>query len=261
MNKEKMIQWFLDRLGVVTYSMTNRLGPKSYDCSSAVYYAMIQGGVLPVGSMGNTETLFKLNGSVLKEITRKEVKRGDIFVSGTEGQSLGSGGHTGIFLSNSQFIHCSYYWNGIHIDSNDLYMGSRLKHRFFRIIDKESVVDNNNEPQKIELVVDGMFGNNTARRLQEIYNTQIKDGVISHQWKQEANKNVWCAEFDSSLIGSDIVRVIQKQLKINADGLMGSETVKSMQRKAGSTVDGVISPKSDLVRYIQIKLNYNEKPF
>lgn len=37
MSKESMIKWMQDRLGKVTYSMTRRLGPNSYDCSSAVF--------------------------------------------------------------------------------------------------------------------------------------------------------------------------------------------------------------------------------
>ncbi|WP_269116844.1 peptidoglycan amidohydrolase family protein [Enterococcus casseliflavus] len=54
---DNMIQWFKDREGKVTYSMSDRLGPSSYDCSSAVYYSLISGGFLPVGSMGWTGTL------------------------------------------------------------------------------------------------------------------------------------------------------------------------------------------------------------
>jgi hypothetical protein len=52
MSIEQMIKWMTDREGKVTYSMTSRLGPKSYDCSSAVFLAMIAGGFLPIGSMG-----------------------------------------------------------------------------------------------------------------------------------------------------------------------------------------------------------------
>ncbi len=44
MNIEQMIKWMTNREGKVTYSMTNRLGPKSYDCSSAVFFSMIAGG-------------------------------------------------------------------------------------------------------------------------------------------------------------------------------------------------------------------------
>ena len=43
MNKiDKMIDWFQQRKGKVKYSMTNRTGPYSYDCSSSVYYAVCE---------------------------------------------------------------------------------------------------------------------------------------------------------------------------------------------------------------------------
>lgn len=111
---EAVINWFRARQGRVTYSMTNRLGPNSYDCSSAVYFALIEAGFLAGGtSIGNTESLYKLEGSLLQPITRSEAKRGDIFVSGTKGASGGANGHTGVFLSNGQIIHCTYPLNGI----------------------------------------------------------------------------------------------------------------------------------------------------
>ncbi|MDU8931800.1 hypothetical protein V4HA_01809 [Lactococcus cremoris] len=73
---ENMIAWMQARKGKVTYSMTSRMGPKSYDCSSSVFFAMIAGGFLSSGSMGNTETLFGMSGTKLKEISRGEVQRG-----------------------------------------------------------------------------------------------------------------------------------------------------------------------------------------
>lgn len=255
---ENMIKWFKDREGKVTYSMERRLGPKSYDCSSAVFLAMIAGGFLPTGSMGNTETLFRMVGTKLKEISRSEVKRGDIFVAGTPGQSDGSGGHTGIFLSNQSFIHCSYYWNGIHTDSHDSYMSTRLTHHFYRIVTTEPVKPTDNKPQMIQLAIDGQLGNATARRLQEYFDTAGKDGVISHQYKQKFNQNIHAAEFDNSLIGSNVVLALQKFLGVTQDGLMGKATITTLQKWLGTTQDGVISPVSDAVKELQRRLNKNQ---
>lgn len=42
------IQWFEARKGKVVYSMSARLGPNSYDCSSAVYLSLIAGGFCQV---------------------------------------------------------------------------------------------------------------------------------------------------------------------------------------------------------------------
>lgn len=100
------------RKGKVTYSMTLRMGPRSYDCSSSVFFAMIAGGFLSAGSMGNTETLFGMSGTKLKEISRGEVQRGDIFISGTPGGSADLT-DTQVFskqrLIHSLFLHSQ--WN------------------------------------------------------------------------------------------------------------------------------------------------------
>ena len=69
---ENMIAWMQARKGKVTYSMTSRMGPNSYDCSSSVFFAMIAGGFLSAGSMGNTETLFGMSGTKLKEIRMRQ---------------------------------------------------------------------------------------------------------------------------------------------------------------------------------------------
>lgn len=116
------------------------------------------------------------------------------------------------------------------------------------------------KPVVTQIAVDGMWGKATTRRLQEVYGLYA-DGVISHQYKQVFNQFIYSAEFDTTLIGSNLIRHIQKQLGLGQDGLCGQATIKGMQRHAGTMQDGFISEKSDLVRHIQRKLNSNEKPF
>ncbi|MDO4681083.1 MAG: phage tail spike protein [Aerococcus sp.] len=126
---EKFIQWFQARKGKVTYSMYNRLGPNSYDCSSAVFFAAKHAGLLPSNQwIGSTETLFSLKGKYLDEINRSQVQYGDIFVAGVQGHSGGSAGHTGAILSNNQIIHCTP--PTIKITPLNGYTGSPV--RFFR---------------------------------------------------------------------------------------------------------------------------------
>lgn len=111
---EKFIGWFKAREGKVRYSMGSRMGPNSYDCSSAVFFAAKHAGLIPQSQwIGNTETLFSFNGKYLKEISRSEVKRGDIFVSGVQGGSSGAAGHTGAIIDYNTIIHCTYSRNGI----------------------------------------------------------------------------------------------------------------------------------------------------
>ncbi|MGG5314547.1 peptidoglycan amidohydrolase family protein [Enterococcus sp. AZ072] len=112
--QEILMDWFYARQGQVTYSMTNRNGPNSYDCSSAVFYALMEATYLPMGTwVGNTDSLFALENKILMPISRDQVRRGDIFIAGKKGNSAGAFGHTGVATSNSRIIHCNYKDNGI----------------------------------------------------------------------------------------------------------------------------------------------------
>lgn len=155
MTREKMIDFALSKVGRVGYCMAYpaRLGPKFYDCSSFVYYALISGGFLPRGSLiGNTESLYKLKGKIFEEIySYEDVRRGDIFIRGIEGRSAGAGGHTGIFLAKDKIIHCSYRKNGVAIQDMATGLGFVLDRkrsaweRYFRPIDRrksqERIID------------------------------------------------------------------------------------------------------------------------
>lgn len=111
-DRETVINWFEQRRGKVVYSMGNRLGPNSYDCSSAVYFALIAGGFLNPGTMGNTDSLF---GDLEARgwVKTPSAVRGDVFIWGARGASGGASGHTGIFIDDKQIIHCNGGANGI----------------------------------------------------------------------------------------------------------------------------------------------------
>ena len=123
---DKVIEWFQQRQGRVSYSMDYRNGPNSYDCSSSIYHALIYAGILPQGfRIGNTETEFvdlpkfgfqRIEADVNGYIA---AQRGDIFIWGKQGYTLGANGHTGIYLDNDNIIHCAYAYNGIHTDNHD----------------------------------------------------------------------------------------------------------------------------------------------
>ena len=127
---DKAIQWFQERQGRVSYSMINRNGPNSYDCSSAIYHSLIYAGIIPQGfRIGNTETMFvdlpKFGFQRIEADGNGYIptQRGDIFIWGKQGQTNGAGGHTGVYLDNDNIIHCSYGYNGIHTDNHDWLAG------------------------------------------------------------------------------------------------------------------------------------------
>lgn len=117
---EHAIAWMEARRGKVTYSMDYRNGPNSYDCSSAVYYALLSAGASSAGWAVNTEYehdwLLKNGFKLIAENSAFSAKRGDIFIWGKKGQSSGAGGHTGIFVDSNNIIHCNYARNGITVD-------------------------------------------------------------------------------------------------------------------------------------------------
>lgn len=121
---DKFIGWLKARKGKVRYSMSARLGPNSYDCSSAIHFAAKHAGLIPSNHyIGSTETLFGMKGKYLDEISRSQIKYGDIFVAGRQGASGGAAGHTGAVLDKNRIIHCTYSKNGIAITHINGYTG------------------------------------------------------------------------------------------------------------------------------------------
>lgn len=118
--ENNFLNWFRWRQGKVTYSMTNRWGDSSYDCSSSIYYALKEAGIFPQNlPIGNTETLFNdlpkygFTKVAEGENVDYDAKAGDIFIWGRLGYTLGAGGHTGVLTSDHTMIHCNYGFNGI----------------------------------------------------------------------------------------------------------------------------------------------------
>lgn len=123
-----MIAWMQARKGNVSYSMDHRDGPDSYDCSSAIYYAGISGGMSELDWACSTETehawLEANEWECIAENEEFDCQYGDIFIWGQKGYSAGAFGHTGIFLdTEGTIIHCNYPDDGIGIaEHDDLWM-------------------------------------------------------------------------------------------------------------------------------------------
>ncbi|MEE3742539.1 peptidoglycan amidohydrolase family protein [Streptococcus dysgalactiae] len=118
---EKAVAWMQSKKGCVSYSMTYRNGPNSYDCSSSVCSALIYAGASNPGWLLNTEYmhdwLVKNGYTLIAENDGWDSQRGDIFIWGQRGQSAGAGGHTGMFVDADNIIHCNYARNNITIDN------------------------------------------------------------------------------------------------------------------------------------------------
>lgn len=122
------------------------------------------------------------------------------------------------------------------------------------------------KPNTNKISEDGMFGPSTANKAMK-YEGITPDDEISHQYRQACNKNLYAAQFDNTLKGSTLIRKWQKRLKAKGlykgaiDGLCGTEMIKAMQIALKTTVDGVISPVSNMVKALQRALNNNKLPW
>lgn len=120
--------------------------------------------------------------------------------------------------------------------------------------DAEKAADDNDT----KLTVDGLWGSDTTTRLQQIFCTTV-DGVVSNQWAmyKETNPGLvsgWDWEDKPNGKGSQLIKAMQKWADMpvyEQDGEIGPKTIKAIQKKLGTTVDGVVSKPSQMVNALQ----------
>lgn len=173
LNMEQAIAWMEARRGKVTYSMDFRNGPDSYDCSSAVYYALMSAGAVSAGWAVNTEYehdwLLKNGFTLIAENSAFSAKRGDIFIWGKKGQSAGAGGHTGIFVDSNNIIHSNYARNGITVDGYlDVARSSGNKYYYIYRPPAQSTIPTSAAGKSLDTLVKetlaGKYGNGDQRK-------------------------------------------------------------------------------------------------
>lgn len=111
---------------------------------------------------------------------------------------------------------------------------------------------------KNAIEVDGKWGSDTTKRLQEIFGTTV-DGVISNQWAtyQASNPGLrsgWEWEATPNGKGSQLIKAMQRWAGMpesDCDGEIGTKTIKGFQEKLCTTVDGKVSNPSQMVKALQ----------
>ena len=91
------------------------------------------------------------------------------------------------------------------------------------------------------------------------------DGVVSNQWRAYKGSNPglvggWDWQLIPNGEGSAVVKALQEWAGLPAtdqDGEIGPVTIKAIQRKLGTPVDGVVSNPSDMVKALQRLCNEN----
>lgn len=106
-----------------------------------------------------------------------------------------------------------------------------------------------------QLVVDGVAGPLTVRRWQRVVGSAYLDGVISGQYRPNAK---WFPAITSVTYEdtgeSQLVRICQKTMGIKADGYMGEQFAKALNRRLGT--NGTTVDKA-CVMALQKTLNMN----
>ncbi|MDO5092986.1 MAG: peptidoglycan recognition family protein [Propionibacteriaceae bacterium] len=109
------------------------------------------------------------------------------------------------------------------------------------------------------LDVDGYWGAATTTQLQKALGTPV-DGVISKQaavWKARNPGLVsgWDWVPEAAATGSTVMRALQKKVGADADGLIGPNTIKAIQKYYGQPQDGTFAEGSATIKALQQALN------
>lgn len=108
------------------------------------------------------------------------------------------------------------------------------------------------DPVDAPLVVDGWLGRKSVTRWQEVMGTK-PDGIVSGQYAPNAKYYPHLTAVDFGDDGSWLVSSIQVGLGVEADGILGPETVKAIQQYVGTEPDGYLGPVT--AKAIQCRLN------
>ena len=121
---ERVLDWFYNRIGKVTYSMDGSRNDSdgTADCSGSMTQALRDAGASPYAYLYNTETLhgYLLNNGyhLVTENGSFTPQWGDVIIWGRRGDSSGAGGHTLIISQSAQgstpaeSISTSYWTEG-----------------------------------------------------------------------------------------------------------------------------------------------------
>lgn len=104
---------------------------------------------------------------------------------------------------------------------------------------------------------DGYWGSSTTKALQKINSVPV-DGVVSSQSQEWAGANPGLTtgwDWTDTPEGSQLVAKLQQAWGVEADGLIGPNTIRAMQRYYDTPVDGVISAPSLAVAAMQHAIN------
>ncbi|MFR7592961.1 MAG: hypothetical protein ACLUVC_16145 [Longibaculum sp.] len=180
-------------------------------------------------------------------------------------------GHIGIHVGNGVCVESSPIWeDGIQCTfiKGSGYSNTRKLHErkwtkwglFDKYIDYSSTTPKPTPAPSNKISVDGIWGKDTTKLAQKVFKTTI-DGIVSNQYYSYKTKNqgLLSSTFEwknkPGKNGSSLIKAIQKQVGVKADGFIGDSTIGAMQKWLGTVQDGKVSKPSTMVKAFQKWLN------
>ena len=114
-----------------------------------------------------------------------------------------------------------------------------------------------NDPSTGNLAVDGFWGADTTRRLQEVLGTP-EDGQVSSQSSHWRSRNPGLTsgwQWTSKPVGSLLIAEMQRRLGVKDDGLIGTSTIDALSKRYGIKGDGKLDRESLTIKALQRALN------
>ena len=112
-------------------------------------------------------------------------------------------------------------------------------------------------PSEGSIDVDGWWGPDTTLALQRYFGTPA-DGVVSSQYAGNRPILMACTggfEWVNDPHGSTLVTAMQRELGVEADGILGPQTVNALEIHFGYEPDGYLGAPSNTVKRMQKALN------
>lgn len=106
---------------------------------------------------------------------------------------------------------------------------------------------------------DGFWGSSVTRKLQKVLGTPV-DGIVSSQSRAWAKQNPGLTtgwQWVADPRGSRVISALQELIGAEPDGKVGPDTIRRLQRRLGTPVDGVLSEESKAIKALQRRLNQN----
>lgn len=161
-----------------------------------------------------------------------------------------------IYTSESGWGSREWAFKNLRRNNENGRWGQNELYRFRGCIVNPSISGGPVDPPK--LVVDGIGGTETVYRMQEFFETNVYDGVISGQ-------NLALKKYYPSLTavqggsgGSPCIKKLQRWVGASQDGVLGEKTVKAWQKKLNVDADGIFGVNS--MKAWQKYLNSHSKP-